>query len=181
MSSLEYFQSTPWCAKLLAEPDVAIFPHPSLRRKESTEDELIAVTLNTDRTIRSWLTYYKRPAASTTRVTEAYNLLRLGPGLNGYANVVAGGIVGVILDECMGLLGLLNRSLGFPFAQGSLVTANLNTNYLKAIPTPGIYLATATLQGFKGRKCYFNASIKDGEGTVLATADSLWIDTGAKL
>lgn len=123
-------------------------------------------------------------AAGTTsaRVDEVYNLLRLGPGVNGYAHRVAGGIIGVILDECMGVLGLINKSLGVQGAVGGfLVTANLKIDYVKAVPTPGIYLATATLRELKGRKCYFDASIKDGEGTVLATADSLWIDVAAKL
>ncbi|CAF9904105.1 MAG: hypothetical protein ALECFALPRED_004847 [Alectoria fallacina] len=177
----EYFHSIPWCAKLLAEKDVVVVPTPSRRRKESTEDELVAVTLKTEKTIRSWLTFYKRPAAGVTRVHEIYNLLSLGPGVNGYAHLVAGGIIGVILDECMGILGLVNKSLGFDGAESFMVTANLNINYLKAVPTPGLYLATATLREVKGRKCYFGASLKNGEGTVLAVAESLWIDVAAKL
>ena len=177
----EYFQSIPWCAKLLAEADFVIVPTPSRQRKGSTEDELVAVTLKTEKTIRSWLTFYKRPAADTTRVDEVYNLLSLGPGVNGYAHLAAGGIIGVILDECMGILGLVNRSLGFEGAEGFMVTANLNINYLKAVPTPGIYVATATLREVKGRKCYFEASIKSEEGTALATAESLWVDISAKL
>lgn len=177
----EYFQSIPWCAKLLGETDVVILATPSRQRKESTEDELVAVTLKTDKTIRSWLTFYKRPAAGTTRVDEVYNLLSLGPGVNGYAHLVAGGIIGVILDECMGILGLINQSLGVEGAGGFMVTANLKINYVKAVPTPGTYLATATLRELRGRKSYFDASIKDGDGTVLATAESLWIDVAAKL
>lgn len=178
---LEYFQSIPWCAKLLSETDIVVLPTPSCQRKESTEDELVAVTLKTENTVRSWLTFYKRPAAGTIHVDEVYNLLSLGPGVNGYAHLVAGGIIGVILDECMGILGLVNKRLGFEGAQGFMVTANLNINYLKAVPTPGIYLATATLREVKGRKCYFEASIKNGEGTILATAESLWVDVAAKL
>lgn len=180
-SEHEYFQSVPWCAKLLAEPDVVIVATPSRQSNESTENELVAVTLKTEKTIRSWMTFYKKPAAGTTRVDEVYNLLNLGPGVNGYAHLVAGGIIGVILDECMGILGLVNINLGFKGIGRFLVTANLNVNYLKAVPTPGIYLATATLREIKGRKCYFDASMKDGEGNVLATAESLWIDATAKL
>lgn len=81
----------------------------------------------------------------------------------------------------MGILGWLNRSLGLKGAEGFLVTANLNVNYLKAVPTPGNYFATAMLRDVKGRKCYIEASIKDEEGTVLATAESLWVDVAAKL
>ena len=183
MSALdhEFFLSIPWCASLLAEADIVTVPTPSRQRKESTEDELIAVTLKTKKTILSWLTFYKRPAPGTTHVDEVYNLLKLGPGVNGYAHLVAGGIIAVILDECMGILGTINQRLGVEGAAGFLVTANLNINYVKAVQTPGIYLATTTLRELKGRKCYFDASIKDGEGSILATAESLWIDTAAKL
>ena len=176
-----YFESIPWCAKLLAAPDIIIIGTPSRQRKSSTEDELIAVTLKTEKAIRSWLTFYQKPAPGTTGVNDVYNLLSLGQGVNGYAYLVAGGIIGVILDECMGILGWVNRSLGLKGAEGFFVTANLNINYLKAVPTPGNYLATATLRDVKGRKCYFEASIKDKEGTVLATAESLWVDVAAKL
>lgn len=177
----EYFQSIPWCAKLLAEPNIVIVPTPSRQRKESTEDELVAVTLNVEKAIRSWLTFYKRPLAGAAGVDEVYGLLSLGPGVNGYAHLVAGGVIALILDESMGILGLVSRSLGMKAAEGFVVTAKLNINYLKAAPTPGIYLATATLREVKGRKIYMDASMKNEEGTVLATAESLWINVSAKL
>lgn len=177
----EYFQSIPWCAKLLAEPNIVIVPTPSRQRKESTEDELVAVTLNVEKAIRSWLTFYKRPLAGAAGVDEVYGLLSLGPGVNGHAHLVAGGVIALILDESMGTLGLVSRSLGLKAIEGFVVTAKLNINYRKAAPTPGIYLATATLREVKGRKIYMDASMKNEEGTVLATAESLWINVSAKL
>ena len=177
----EYFQSIPWCAELLAQKDVVIVATPSRQRRESTENELVAVTLKTEKTIRSWVTFYKRPAAGANQLDEVHSLLSLGPGVNGYAHRVAGGVIGVILDECMGNLVLVYRSLGFEGAAGFMVTTNLNINYLKPVPTPGFYLATATLREVEGRKFYFNASMKDGKGTVLATAESLWIEAAPKL
>ena len=174
----EYFQSIPWCAKLLAEPNVVVLATEFRERKESTEDELIAVTLKTEKAIGHWLTFYKKPPTGAANVEEVYHLLSLGSGVNGYAHLAAGGIIGVILDECMGMLGRVNKNIGF---EGVVFTANLNINYLKAITTPGIYLATATLRGVKGRKIYFDASIKNGEGIVLASAESLWIAIAPKL
>ena len=183
MSDLDhqYFQSIPWCAKLLEQKDVVIVPTPSRQRMENTDNELVAVTLKTEKTISSWLTFYKSPAANANGLDEIYYLLSLGPGVNGYANVVAGGIIGVILDECMGNLVLVNRDLGFDDAAGFMVTANLNINYLKPVPTPGIYLAMARIREVKGRKWYFDAEMKDPDGNVLATAESLWIGSAAKL
>ena len=178
---LEYFQSVPWCAKLLAEPNVVIVATTSRQKKETTMDELFAVTLNTERTIRSWLTFYKRPVPGATSLDELYSLVSVGPGVSSHADLVAGGIIGSILDECMGNLDLVNRTLGFMGAESFTVTAKLNVNYLKVVPTPGDYLVTATLREVKGRKYYFVGSIKSGEDTLLATAESMWIDVVAKL
>ena len=178
---LEYFQSVPWCAKLLSEPNVVIAATPSRVKKETTMDELFAVTLNTERTIRSWLTFYKRPVPEATSLDELYSLVSVGPGVSSHADLVAGGIIGSILDECMDNLNLVNRSLGFVGAEGFMVTANLNVNYLKVVPTPGDYLVTTMLREVKGRKYYFGGSIKNGEGTRLATAESMWVDVVAKL
>ena len=178
---LEYFQSVPWCAKLLAEPNVVVVATNIRQRKETTMDELFAVTLNTERTIRSWLTFYKRPVPGATSLDELYSLVSVGPGVSSHADLVAGGILASILDECMGNLHMMNRSLGFTDAKGFMVTANLNVNYLKVVPTPGDYLVTATLGEVKGRKYYFGGSIKSGEGTLLATAETMWLDVVAKL
>ena len=177
----EYFQSIPWCAKLLAEPDIIIVATPGRQEKESTESEFFAVTLKTKTTIPFWLSFYKRPAPGAPCVYEVHNLLSVGPGVNGYAHRVAGGVIGAVIDEVMGTVGLVNMNLDHLNPQGIWVTANLNINFRKAVPTPGVYLATATFRGVKGRKCYCDASIKDGEGTVLATATSVWIDSAAKL
>ena len=178
---LEYFRSVPWCAKLLAEPNVVVVATPSRQKKETTRDELFAVTLKTERTIRSWLTFYKRPIPGATSLDQLYSLVSVGPGISGHADLVAGGIIGSILDECMGNLDLVNRRLGFVDGEGFMVTANLNVKYLKAVPTPGDYLVTATLREVKGRKYYIGGLIKNGEGTLLATAESMWIDVLAKL
>lgn len=177
----EYFHSIPWCAKLLAQKDVVIVATPSRQRMENTDNELVAVTLKTEKTIRSWLTFYKSAAAGPKELHEVYYLLSLGPGVNGYAHVVQGGIIGVILDECMGNLVLVNRELGFDDAAGNMVTANLHINYLKPVPTPGNYFAMAKIREVRGRKWYFDASMMDGDGNVLATAESLWIGLAAKL
>ena len=108
-------------------------------------------------------------------MNEVYNLLSLGQGVNNYAYLVAGGIIKIILDECVNILRWINRSLGLKGAEGFLIIANLNINYLKAIPTPRNYLATATLRDVKGCKRYFKASIlvRDREGTVLAIVEPL--------
>ena len=178
---LEYFQSVPWCAKLLAEPNVVVVPTPSRQKKETTTDEFFAVTLNTERTIRSWSTFYKRPVLGATSLDELYSLISVGSGVSSHADLVAGGVIGSLFDECMGNLDLMNRRLGSVGGERFMVTANLNVNYLKVVPTPGDYLVTATLREVKGRKHYIGGSITSGEGALLATAEALFIDVVAKL
>ena len=65
--------------------------------------------------------------------------------------MAARGIIGVILDECIDILGRLNGDLGYTAA------TTLNIKYLQAVPTPGIYLVTVTLE-VRGLKCYYTAS-----------------------
>ena len=184
----DFFRSIPWCAKLLAEPDVVVVATSVRERKASTEDEVAAVTLKTNDTIPAWLTFYKKPlhpaegSAPTdgAPVDEVFNLLHLGPGVNGYAHHASGGIVGVLFDECMAILGRLNSAGGKFTAAGVCVTANLHIRYLKTIPTPGVYLVMARLAEVKGRKFYLQGEIRDREGVVLASAESLWVEVKAE-
>lgn len=174
-SDQNYFQSIPWCAKLLGEPNLVITPAFSRQYKESTEDALFAETLKSDETIRAYLSFYRRPAPGIGRIDEVYALLSLGYGVNGYPHVCHGGIVATIMDEIMGSLLTVNRSLGNADINDSAVTAYLNSTYLKPVATPQVILVTARFREVKGKKYYIDATVKDHCGAVLASAESLWI------
>ncbi|MCJ1449856.1 hypothetical protein MMC28_000184 [Mycoblastus sanguinarius] len=167
-----FFDSIPWCSRLLSDPNYIVVPTRSRQRKESTEDELFAKTFHTQDTIRAGLTLSKKPEAGTSWVNEVCMLLGLEKGVNGYSHVLHGGIVGTIIDETMGLLLVANKDVD---ASVRGVTAYLNVTYLKPIATPQTVLVVAKFREVKGRKYYVDAEVRDGQGAVLARGEALWI------
>lgn len=173
-----FFLSTPWCAKLLNDPEFVPCPTLSRKYKSSTEDALFAETLKTSNTISAVTTFYRKTAPEATHVEELRTLVSLEYGVNGWRHIAHGGIVGAILDEAMGGLATINTKLkSSDDAQhvGDMVTAYLNVTYLKPVSTPQIILVTASLKEIKGTKHYIYGDVKNADGTVLAKAESLFL------
>ena len=171
----DFFLSTPWCAKLLNDPDFIPCPTPSRKYKSSTEDALFAKTLKTEDTISAVTTFYRKTAPEATHSEEVRMLVSLEYGVNGWQHIAHGGIVGAILDEAMGGLATFNTRLEMYQPIADMVTAYLNVTYLKPVSTPQIVLVTASLREIKGRKHYIDGDLKNADGTVLAKAESLFI------
>lgn len=178
----DFFLSTHWCAKLLNDAEFVPRPTPSRKYKSTTEDALLAQTLKTEDTISAVTTFYRKPAPGASDVKEVRMLVSLEYGVNGWAHMAHGGIVGAILDEAMGTLATINSQLqkhprngddGQPIA--NMVTAYLKVTYLKPVVTPQIILATANLKEIRGTKHYIDGEMKDADGTILAKAESLWL------
>lgn len=174
-ADLAYFQSIPWSARLLEDSDIVITPTYSREYKASTEDSLFAETLKTEDTIRACLSFYKQQAVESERIDAVHTLLSLGHGVNGYPRVAHGGIIATIVDEVMGILISINKERGLESTQGDTVTAYLHVNYLKPVATPQAVLVSAKFREIAGRKHYIDGIVKDGSGTVLITAEALWI------
>ena len=187
----DFFLSTPWCAKLLNDPDFIPCPTPSRKYKSSTEDALFAETLKTSNTIPAVTTFYRKTAPEASHVEEVRMLVSLDYGVNGWQHIAHGGIIGAILDEAMGGLATFNTRLNAYQRSGEdapaiadMVTAYLNVTYLKPVLTPQIVLVTASLKEIKGTKHYIDGEMKSADGTVFAKAESLFIGLrkgGAKL
>ena len=172
----DFFLSTPWCAKLLNDPEFVFRPTPSRKYKSTTEDALFAQTLKTKDAIPAVTTFYRKPAPEASYVEEVRMLVSLAYGVNGWVHLAHGGIVGAILDEAMGTLPAINTKNGDngqPIAY--TVTAYLNVTYVKPVATPQIILVTASLREIKGTKHYIDGEVKDADGTVLAKAESLFV------
>ena len=69
----------------------------------------------------------------------------------------------------------LNKRRGALPAGAAVVTAYLNVRYLKAVGTPQTVLVVVRCREVRGRKWYVDAEVRDGEGGVLAKAESLWV------
>jgi len=120
----------------------------------------------------------------TTKTTSEVNedddpvvvvaVVELGHSVTGHPGVVHGGILALLMDD---VLGYAYEALGdVPFA----VTANLNINYLQAVPSGSTLLIEARLQQREGRKLYWkvrvlDASDKNGESAIYCEATSLFI------
>ncbi|OBT69811.1 hypothetical protein VE03_00968 [Pseudogymnoascus sp. 23342-1-I1] len=180
---LAFFQSIPWCASVINDPNYVTFPTTSRVPKENTEDALFGDTINTDKTISACLSLYKKPATSTALIEEATTLLSLEPGLNGYRHICHGGIVASILDEFMGLLIAVNKdrqaevakATGKPVETMAELTAELTVKYLKPVSTPQTVRVKVWFSRAEGRKFWMEGTIEDKSSTVLARCEALFI------
>lgn len=111
-------------------------------------------------------------------------LLAVGQDVNGYPGTLHGGIVAAILDEVIGGLIPINRERRL-IPEGNHFTAYLNTQYRRPVlTTAGALLARARfVQVDVARGKFFTeATLEDAEGTVLASAEALFVRArGAKL
>ena len=166
-SNLRYFQAIQWTRDLLADENYIPIPTSSRKSKESTEDSMFAETLHTENTVQAWLTLKKRSTKDDALITELRFFLSLGHAMNGYPHRVHGGMISLIMDEAMGTMIYLNRS--------GAVTAYLKTTYLQPIPSPSVIMVTAKMRENSGRKALSDAIIEGEGGTIMATAEGLWI------
>ena len=181
-ASYQFFRTIPWCAKILDKPNYRLRPTLSRAPKDSSEDSFIAETLKTDRTIRRWITMHADPDPSLNPlIQEAFCLMELGGGLNGYPNICHGGFVATMLDEVMGELLVVNHE---NYAEqtgqqdGGMITqmtAYLNVSYKRPVPTPSIILATAKITKTEARKWFVESTIEDSEGQILAKGEALFL------
>ncbi|KAK0720938.1 HotDog domain-containing protein [Lasiosphaeris hirsuta] len=176
-----HFKAIPWCAAhLSSSPAVVAAQSFSRRAKPHYTDALIAQTLNTPDAIPYYATFYTPPADPRALVTEVGAFLTLGPLVNGWSGVCHGGIVMTILDEVMGQLAAANKERDV-MADIPLMTAYLNTKFVKPVRTGTTIYVAAKFVRHEGRKYWSEAEVQDESGTVLAKGEALFVMLKAKL
>ncbi|KAL2870344.1 PaaI family thioesterase [Aspergillus lucknowensis] len=183
-----HFQSIPWVAQLLRDDSFVTTPFRSRIVKSSTEDSLYSTTINSPSTISATLTQYRRappsrkPLSPSAIPTDELRIfVTLGSDLNGYPGVLHGGMVATLLDEAMGYILSLNITTG-EFGQVGPVTAYLNIKFVRPVITPGTVVVSGKIAEVKDNKKWkINGDIRDKDGTVLAEAECLYIQTRSKL
>lgn len=108
---------------------------------------------------------------------EAGKLLafyHLGHRLTGHAGIVHGGLIAVLLDECMG------RAC-FPKFQAKIgVTVKLEISYQAPMPVDSVILVTAETTDVQGRKAWVNATVEDvtpgRETKILSQATAMFVE-----
>ncbi len=165
----------PWCAKLLSTPDQVVDIYPSRISRDGSTDTYFASALKTEETISNFVLLYKNGATPNALVEEAKAIFTIGGGLNGFPDIVHGGMVASLMDEVMGFLSVHNRMIGAT-PQGKYMTVYLNTQFKAPVMANSTYLAVARVDKVEGRKMFTSQTIQDGEGNVLATGNALFVN-----
>jgi uncharacterized protein (TIGR00369 family) len=84
----------------------------------------------------------------------------LGARFAGGAGFVHGGVIAVLLDEVMGKISKLSEERA--------VTAELNIEYRKPVPTDREIVVSGWQESVKGRNRFRIGEIHDGQGNLLA-------------
>ncbi|CRG86902.1 hypothetical protein PISL3812_03915 [Talaromyces islandicus] len=195
-ADISHFQSIPWVSALLRDPAFANHAIPSRTVKESTEDAFYARTLNSPETIKACLMQYRIPESSsspsgssgTSNVQELRTFFTLGSDMNGYPGTLHGGMIATLVDECTGLLLMMRGDVADDTTRSDNnlssvpVTAYLNTKFRRPVPTPGtIVVYTKLLEVSGSNKWKIQADLQDHKGRVLASGESLFVRTKAKI
>ena len=181
-----FFASIPWTAQLMNDEAFTNLPMISRLPQATGEDSFLAETMNTPGTIPHLLAYYRTLPHEGASIEEVRWLLHLGDKLNGWPNVMHGGMQSFILDEIMAfMLGCGKRVEGATPLALNTVTAELKVGYKRAFTTPGTVVVGARLVRREGRKLWTSAEVRDRRGVVLASAEALFISiqpgTGPKM
>ncbi|OCK83288.1 hypothetical protein K432DRAFT_322512 [Lepidopterella palustris CBS 459.81] len=191
MTSAEeiHFRQIPWCADLLRDPEWKSCSTSSRKAKGSTEDSFFAETLKSDRTIRKLLSMYREACEDLDPpIREVRTLMDLGNGVNGHPDLCHGGFVATMLDEVCGVLLTINLEREQNLKRGqfahtslNLFTAYININYKKPVPTPSVVLCTAKIDKRVRNKLYVLGTVEDGNGTIYATSEALFVEPRSKI
>lgn len=171
---VEHFSSKPWCRPLLENNSLRPFFSETRTPKDSTADTFTTVTLRSPDTI-PFVQYFYSPPSSSRPFGEVDILLSLGSHVNGHIDTAHGGFIGSSFDDMMYCTTATART-----KEQAALTVYLNVTYKRPIKTPGIVLGKCWMEKKEKRKVFGKATIEDGEGVVLATADALFIVVGGE-
>ena len=180
----EHLSKHAWCAQLLNDPTLIPIETPSRVVKPGTENSFLAQTLRHQDAITACQSFYKLPSPSpansdsdpdSVNVGEMQTIYFIGSGLNGHEGICHGGFQSLALDEIMGLIVRLYPKASNPY------TIYLNVTFKKPLPTPAVILCRAWFSKLQGRKMWVGGTVGDGEGSLYATGESLFLDVKEKL
>lgn len=161
----------PWCKTLLSHPNFQDRTKPGRRPppplREWCTNTIYSKTLWTDDTIPSWCEFQLPDPSNAAYPYEYFIMLAVGSGLDGMTGRAHGGLVSMILDT-------VTAYCSEAACQASS-TLELEVKFKKGIKTPCLLLARAKVVRIEGAKCWTDASLEDGKGTVFATVKSLYL------
>jgi acyl-coenzyme A thioesterase PaaI-like protein len=200
---LENFASIKWAAAFLESPDWSV----NTRIRGVPSDRFIRDTIHGHDGMQQWLELYHKPTVDTTPITKSVSLCKFGSGFMGYPTICHGGAVLTMMDEALGFAMVVNetRAMGLEATQwaegetitqmleagrpieealrGFMVTASLETKFLRPVKCPGAVGIEVTLVENTANKMRLKGIMKDGEGSPLVVTHGLFVKVrgGAKI
>lgn len=178
---INHFKAIPWCAKHLDAPNLIVAPAWSRQMKPRFEDAFMSTVVHTKDTIPYFVVFYPRPEDETATLPEIKAFITLGVMMSGYGGILHGGVVATILDEITSFITPHARMRDHFPGDTPIVTAYLNTRYLRPVVVPQTYLVTARWKKTEGRKTFLEAFIENEAGQRVAEADSLFVEIRSKI
>ena len=186
-STRKQFSEYGWCARIIN--DNTLIPIRTVHQDPAPNipSKLMSSTLRDHDAILAVQSFYLPPHADTSRSTsivsmgsptlsgELHTLYALGTGVSGHAGIAHGGLTATLLDQQTGSLLIEDPATPQPR------TIYCHIRYLQPIVIPGAVLVRAWKSRQEGRKHWVSAEIRNGEGAVLASAESLYVNLEAKL
>jgi len=105
-----------------------------------------------------------------TETGRAAGKFVLGARYGGGAGFVHGGVIAILLDEVMGKISKLSEERA--------VTAELNIEYRKPVPTDGEIVVSGWQESEKGRNRFRVGEIHDAQGNLLARGRGRFVVVG---
>lgn len=207
-SELKHYLRFQWCRDQLMKEEVVIVP----RLDKETDDrgstgKLFSETLNTPATISNRIVLFHDPSIEPTPhpdpdsiwlpVTTCTVFYTLGDGVCGFGDICHGGIQSTLLDDVMGVLGIINARLQdgmipsreagkfFPennprmlnLAKKSIATQGIQVDFLRPLRAPTLIQVTVHLKDIEhdGKSFLVHGVIKDGKGREYAKAQARWV------
>lgn len=165
----------PWVQDIAAQPGMRemLVPGQMLRKHPVgqllTEDDHLFETMRKSDQVREFRCFYH------PEDRKFYSVVMLGKDVCGYPSTVHGGLTAAIVDETFGGLYTALLTTGNLGATLPGLTARLELDYKKKIPSGTVLLVTAELESVETRKVWMKATVSDGSRSTFATGRALFV------
>ncbi|PNP76522.1 hypothetical protein FNYG_09941 [Fusarium nygamai] len=204
---LDYFFDIPWCRDQFIHPDAVAVP-----RLDEEQDgrrsagQLFNETLNSLSTISHRIVLFHDPSSAPTLNSESMTrwlpvetcsvFYALGDGVCGFGDIFHGGVQATLLDDVIGVLGILNARLQngmiptkvtercppkanpgmLVLITNMIATQGIEVQYLRPLRVPKVIQITASMGQISddGTSFVVYAVIKDRNGKEYAKAKARW-------
>ncbi|TPX09084.1 uncharacterized protein E0L32_001654 [Thyridium curvatum] len=207
-SELKHYLRFQWCRDQLMKEEVVIVPRLDKETDgRGSTGKLFSETLNTPATISNRIVIFHDPSIEPTShpdsdsiwlpVTTCTVFYTLGDGVCGFGDICHGGIQSTLLDDVMGVFGIINARLQdgmipsrppgkfFPrnnprmlnLAKKSIATQGIQVDFLRPLRAPTVIQVTVNLKDIEhdGNSFLVHGVIKDGKGREYAKAQARWV------